>query len=432
MHIAIVTAGGAGMFCGSCIHDNTWAKALRTAGSEVSLIPLYTPIRVDEEDQTSSRIFYGGINTYLEDRFSWWNRLPRFTTRWLDSPAIIRLLTQRAISTQASELGAMTLSMVQGEHGPHQRAGEELAEYLSLLKPDVVCFSNALLAGSLRAIRKKYSGRVYCVLQGDDIFLDALVEPYKSRVMANLQERAAEFDGFITHSAYYRDFMAEYLKLPVDKFIQLPLAIDISLHDGTPKPLASHPPTIGYFARICPEKGLDRLVTAVLLLRRKHPDVRLLAGGYLGVQHRSYLEAIVRQAEPLGEAFRYIGSPADKREKIEFLKSIDIFSVPTVYHEPKGIYVLEAWANGLPVVLPRHGAFPQLVESTGGGLLSDPGSAEDLATALERLLTDPALRFELASHGHLRVRSEHGLEALSRETLRHFNGLNAPSTSQSG
>ena len=58
MHIAIITAGGAGMFCGSCMHDNSWAKGLLAAGVEVSLLPMYTPIRVDEEDQTSTPVFF--------------------------------------------------------------------------------------------------------------------------------------------------------------------------------------------------------------------------------------------------------------------------------------------------------------------------------------------------------------------------------------
>jgi glycosyltransferase involved in cell wall biosynthesis len=236
--------------------------------------------------------------------------------------------------------------------------------------------------------------------------------------MTMLRERAAEFDGFITHSTYYRDYMAGYLNLSVEKFVQLPLAIDCSLHDGQPKPALGNPPTIGYFARVCPEKGLDRLVEAVLLLRRRIPEVRLFAGGYLGAQHRSYLDDIVRRAAPLGDAFRYIGSPAGKQEKIDFLKALDVFSVPTVYHEPKGIYVLEAWANGLPVVLPRHGAFPQLIESTGGGLLYNAESLEELASALERVLTSDSLRMELAQQGHRRVRIEHGLESLARHTER--------------
>ena len=235
--------------------------------------------------------------------------------------------------------------------------------------------------------------------------------------MALLAERAAEFDGFITHSVYYRDHMAQYLSLSVEKFRQLPLAIDCSVHDGRPKPRVGNPPTVGYFARICPEKGLDRLVEAVLLLRQRLPNVRLRAGGYLGAQHQAYFDEVRRQAAPLGDTFEYIGSPETKTGKIEFLKSLDVFSVPTAYHEPKGLYVLEAWANGLPVVLPRHGAFSQLVESTGGGLLVEPGNARALADALERVLTHESLRAELAERGHTGVRREHDLASLARATV---------------
>lgn len=414
------------MFCGSCMHDNMWAKALRDSGVEVSLIPLYTPIRVEEEDLTSAPVFFGGINTYLEDRLSWWSRLPRFLVRWLDSPVIIRLATRRAISVDASKLGAMTLSMLQGEHGPHREAGEELARYIVHLKPDLIFFSNAMLVGALRSLNEAYrhspTGRVpiYSVLQGDDIFLDGLVEPYRSQVMSVLTERAAEFDGFVTHSDYYRDYMADYLKLPVQKFRQLPLALDCAPHDGQVKAECGNPPTIGYFARVCPEKGLDRLVRAVLLLRQRIPNVRLHAGGYLGAAHQAYFQDVLRLAEPLGEDFQYIGSPAEKREKIDFLKTLDVFSVPTVYREPKGIYVLEAWANGLPVVLPAHGAFPQLVESTGGGLLVPPESPEELAQALERVITDNALRKELAQRGYDGVRRNHSAATLASSTKEIF------------
>lgn len=417
MHIAIITAGGAGMFCGSCMHDNSWAKGLRAAGAEVSLLPMYTPIRVDEEDQTSTPVFFGGINCYLNDRFGWWQRVPRFLTRWLDLPGVIGRATKRAVSNDAKLLGSMTLSMLRGEAGPHRQAGEELVAYVRQLRPDVVCFSNSMLCSTLRTLKQTFTGRTFCVLQGDDIFLDGLIEPYRSQVLALLRERAADFDGFLTHSAYYRDYMAEYLSLPAGKFHLLPLAIDCSVHDGRPKSSVADPPTVGYFARICPEKGLDRLVEAVLLLRQRLPNVRLRAGGYLGAQHQAYFEDVCRQAAPLGDAFEYIGSPEAKTGKIEFLKSLDVFSVPTIYREPKGLYVLEAWANGLPVVLPRHGAFPELVASTGGGLLVEPGNSRTLAEGLERVLTNESLRADLAEQGYAGVRREHDLGSLACATV---------------
>ncbi|HMC11090.1 MAG TPA: glycosyltransferase family 1 protein, partial [Pirellulaceae bacterium] len=86
MKIAYLTAGAAGMICGSCMHDNTLARALIAAGHDVQLIPLYTPIRTDEEDVSSDRIFYGGINMYLQQKSSVFRWLPKWLDRWLDQP----------------------------------------------------------------------------------------------------------------------------------------------------------------------------------------------------------------------------------------------------------------------------------------------------------------------------------------------------------
>lgn len=420
MHLAIITAGGAGMFCGSCMHDNTWARALHQAGVEVSLIPLYTPIRVDEENQTSSPVFYGGINTFLNDHYGFWRRLPRFLTRWLDSPGLINLATGLGVSNDAAELGSMTVTMLKGESGPHRLAGEELARFVAGLRPDLVCFSNSLLCGSLRELRQHYSGPVHCVLQGDDVFLDGLTEPYRTEVMTRLKERVAEFDGYLVHSAFYCGYMSRYLDLPASKFVELPLAIDCDKHHGLPKSDLGRPPTIGYFARICPEKGLDILVQSLLLLKKQFPDVRLRAGGYLASQHHDYFQRVKRLAAPLGDDFAYIGSPATHAEKVAFYQSLDLFSVPARFQEPKGLYVLEAWANGIPVVLPDHAAFPELIQSTGGGLLSAAESPESLAERLRQLLLDQQLRQTLASAGHHGVRQRHGLAALADATKAAF------------
>lgn len=418
MHVAIVTAGGAGMFCGSCMHDNTWARSLKKQGAQVTLLPTYTPLKLDEHDESSRPIFLGGINVYLESRMALWRRLPRGLTRWLDHPSVIALATRFSVSNNPQQLGELTLAMLAGEAGPQVREIAELATFLTeTVRPDTVCFSNALLVGAVRSLRQKFSGRIFCILQGDDIFLEGLNEPYRSRALAAIRERSTDFDGFLVHSAYYRDFMSGYLGLPADKFHIVPLGIDVAGHDGTPSERKSDAFCVGYFARICPEKGLHQLVDAFRLLHRHHPKTRLRVAGYLGPRDQAYFDKIQADARDLGTAFEHAGSPETHREKVQFLKSLDVLSVPTIYREPKGLYVLEALANGVPVVQPRHGAFPEMLEATGGGLLVEPGDPEDLAHALEELMKDPKGRVQLAHKGRAAVRSSYDDDTMARRTL---------------
>jgi len=424
MHIALITAGGAGMFCGSCMHDNTLARALINAGHEVSLIPTYTPIRVDERDVSSRQVFLGGINVYLDALVPGWRAIPRFATRWLDTPAVIRLITRFAISTSARKLGRLTVSLLEGDHGPQAREIDELVAFLaSQLKPDIVCFSNALLAGVMPRLAERYAGKIACLLQGDDIFLDELIEPYRQQALELLRRHGKLFDGFLVHSAYYRDYMAGYLDLPRDKMHVVPLGIDLAGHDGLPKDTAGDPFTIGYFARICPEKGLHQLVDAFRIVHKENPRTRLVAAGYLGQRDQAYFDKVVRGAQDLGQAFHYAGSPPTHEEKVAFLKSLDVLSVPTVYREPKGLYLLEALANGVPVVQPRHGAFPEMIEATKGGLLANPGDPGDLARCLLELMADSARRNQLARQGHAYVHSRLNAPETARATESVFSAI---------
>jgi len=418
MHIAIITAGGAGMFCGSCMHDNTWARALIDAGCDVSLIPTYTPIRVDEEDRSDAHVFLGGLNVYLDAQWKTWSRLPRALTRWLDAPWLINFASRLSARNDARKLGDLALAMLAGEAGPQRREMEELAHFIATqLKPDLVIFSNALLSGALRLLREQYSGPVLCTLQGDDVFLDALPDSHKSRVIAAVSERAREFDGFLVHSRFYRTYIASYLSLAEERFHELPLGIDLTGHHGTPHTRDSETFAVGYFARIAPEKGLHHLVDAFRLLHAKHRQVRLRVGGYLGRPERDYYRAIQRAAQPLGDAFTYVGSPLTLADKVQFLQGIDVLSVPTEFLEPKGLYVLEAMANGVPVVQPRHGAFPELIEATGGGLLVEPKDPRALADAFEQLLLNPDQRAALGAAGYSGVRARFGARAMADATL---------------
>ena len=425
MHVAIVTAGGAEMFCGSCMQDNTWARGLMASGTQVTLIPTYTPIRVDEPNQSQSRVFFGGINVYLNAKSPLWAGLPQWSKSWLDQPWVIRQLTRFGVSHDAAELGDLTLAMLAGGDGPIREAGEELARYIGReLKPDIVVFSNALLSGCLPQIKAEYSGPVACVLQGDDVFLDALPDSHRSRALAAVSERASGFDGFLTHSRFYRDRMARMLSLPVERFQTIPLSIDLEPHTGTPGERQGQPFTIGYFARLAPEKGLHHLLEAYSLLHARHTEARLRIGGYEPAQHRGYIAEQRRRASAIGPAVEFIGSPNTIQDKVAFYRSIDVLSVPTDFAEPKGLPVLEAWANGVPVVQPAVGAFPELMGADGeGGLLVPHRSPHDLADAWTSLLADRSQRLALAQAGYCKVREQHSHAAVARVTLSALEAL---------
>ena len=112
-----------------------------------------------------------------------------------------------------------------------------------------------------------------------------------------------------------------------------------------------------------------------------------------------------------------MGREVDLEGKVRFLRSLDVLSVPTSYHEPKGLYVLEALANGVPVVQPRHGAFPEVVEATGGGVLVEPDDPAALAEGLAQLLDDPN-RGALGRAGRQAVFERYNDEGMADETVR--------------
>ena len=430
MHIAYITAGGAGMFCGSCMQDNALARALMQQDCEVSLIPTYTPIRVDQENVSQKQVFLGGINLYLDQLIPGWRFLPRSFVSWLDHPRLIAWATSLGIENNAAKLGHLTLQMLGGGETVMRREYNELVRYLVALKPDVILFTNALLSGVLPLLRPRFNGPIVCLLQGDDLFLDQLLPTFQQQARELITKNSAHFDRFVTHSQFYAHYMSEYLNLPLDKFDHLPLAIDMpllppleSLTDATPTSAellatAQRPFRIGYFARIAPEKGLLQLVEAVNRLHAQQIPVELHAGGYLGSAHQAYFQQITQAASPLGDRFRYIGSPATQAEKFAFLKTLDAFSVPACYQEPKGLYALEAMANGVPVVLPEIGSLPELVASNQGGLTYPAGDITAHAARLQQLYETPLLRQQLAQTGRLSVPARHTSAVAAQQLLR--------------
>lgn len=395
MKICVITAGGAGMFCGSCMQDNTQVRSLRAAGADALLLPTYTPIRVDEENVSGQRVFMGGINVYLDSRLPGWRYLPSAMKRWLDKPGLVQLLSRLSSSTSAVQLGPLTVDLLNGDLGPQKSEIAELVRYLSEdLRPEVILFSNALLSGVVPSLRKHWKGTLICMLQGDDVFLEDLPEPWKSRSLKLIGRNCSDFDLFLTHSDYYTDFMSQYLSLPKEKFRRIQLAIEEApvaaraVDDGPP----SASITVGYFARICPEKGAFTFLDAAEAILPLRPEMRMIIAGFLPGQHeKRFRQRYLEVVQKVGNQLYWAGSPPNRNEKFQLLKSFDWLCVPTEYREPKGLYVLEAALAGVPSLLPAHGAFPERIRELQAGALYDPAKPHALQTALKKLLpsSDP-------------------------------------------
>ncbi len=412
------------MYCGSCLRDNSLAQALIEAGVDIQLIPMYTPIRTDVQDVSINQVFFNGIRIYLQEKYAWFDRVPAVLDRILDQPWVLRLATRGGVSTDAEALGALTLSVLQGESGRHRGEVQKLVAWLAeSARPQLVNLSNMLIAGCVPAIKQALNVPILITLQGDDVFLNALPKQYQESVRNELRKLARHVDGFLVFSRYYADMMSEYLGVNLERFHIVQLGIDardFAEHPPEPNERTDRPPTIGYLARLCPEKGLDVLVDSFIHLKQLDgmEETRLKVAGWLGRSDRAFADGQFAKlrAAGLGHDFEYVGV-VDRDEKIRFLRSLDLLSVPTTYREPKGIYVLEALAAGVPVVQPDHGAFPELLAATGGGKLVRPNDPIQLAETLAELLSDDETRQRLSLEGYETVHDCLDAESMANSTL---------------
>ena len=430
MKIVYIASGAAGMYCGMCLHDNTLAAAMIAEGEDVLLVPTYTPLRTDEPDVSRlPPMMYGGINVFLQQKSALFRRTPWFLDRLFDSPALLNWVSKFSSSVDASKLGPLTVSMLEGEQGKQSKELRKLVEWLRTERPDVVHLSNAMLVGMARAVRDEVGVPVVCSLSGEDIFLEKLTPPHYDQARRLLRERGGDVPAYTALNRYYADYMIDYMDLDPARVHVIPHGLKLAGHGMRPPrgPAGDREPlVIGYFARICYDKGLHLLAEAFRLLHERAdlPPLRLVAGGYLGAADRPYLERIEAQLRDWGLAdrFLYAGEP-DRDGKIRLLQSFDVLSVPAVYRESKGLSILEAQANGVPVVQPAHGSYPEIVAATGGGVLFEPENPVDLADKLAPLLREPARLAELGVRAHAAAHEQFDDRRMARRTIELYRRL---------
>lgn len=424
MRILYITSGTGSFYCGSCMRDNALVRALRVLGHDATMLPLYMPLTLDEPDASNGMpVMFGGVNAYLQQKSALFRKTPRWIDQFFDSPAILAAAGKRAGTTSPRELGDITLSMMQGESGHQSKEIERLAHWVKdNPKPDVICLSNALLLGVARRLKAEFNVSIVCSFQGEDSFIDAIGEPFTTQVWQAMSERARECEALVAVSHYYAGVIGNRLNLPSDKIHAVYNGINLDDYDTVAR--APEHPTLGFFARNCAPKGLHNLVDAFILLKQrgKVPDLKLRVSGTRAAGDEKFVavqEEKIRAAGFASDAAFEL--PKLRNEKIEFLRGLSVLSVPTTYNEAFGLYAIEAMACGVPVVQPRRGAFPELIERTGGGVLCEPDDMASLATTIEELLLDSGRLRDLGEKGRQSVREEFSSQKMAENFLKAMN-----------
>jgi len=424
VRIVYLAAGAAGMHCGACARDVTLVRGLLRLGCDVTLVPLYTPLRIDGDPPPGmTRTFLGGINVYLQHRFGLFRVTPRLVDRLLDSRPLLALASRFAIRTRARELGPMTLAVLRGEEGSTRKELHRVIEFLAAgARPDVVCLTNSLLSGFAPALQKRLSVPVVSKLQGEDAFVDEMPEPYRGQVRDQMRLNAAHISLFVAPSDEYAAKMAEYLAVPRGKVAAVRNGIDLDLYPRVERRVRQ-PFAVGHLSRLTPGKGLDLLVEAVRILAvEQGRDVRLRAAGK--VVDRSFWRSVRSAARRAGLAdrFEYVGE-LDLRGKVAFLHSLSAFALPSRYAELRGTAVMEAMATGLPVVVPDAGVFQDMMRLTGGGRLVPPNDPRAIAATLGQLMDQPEAADAVGLAGREGIRVHYSAAGMAEETLRLYAGL---------
>ena len=430
MKIIYIATGAANMYCGSCMHDNALAAALKAAGEDISLFPLYTPMRLDEENVGERRIFYGGIKAYLLQKYPrpFFGRELLF--RIAGSQALLRLMPRFDIGSAVDPVAnaQLTISMLKGEDGNQHELLEELVGWIkSTYRPDVIHITNTLLIGVARQFKRSLDVPITCGLHGEDIFLEGMPQPYQNEALSLIRDRAQYVDRFLAISSYYAEMFSSWVRLDRSSIDVVWPGIALNDYRHLAKQQApTRPLTIGFLARFVPEKGLHLLVDAFIRLARsgEFPNLQLVAGGYVSRAYETYINGIRKtiRENKLEDRVKLLGT-LERAEKLNFFRQIDVFSVPATYREPKGISILEALASGVPVVQPDHGAYPEWVHATQGGLLHRPHDSADLAEKLACLLRNADLRAHMSQQARQAAWENFSSACMAAATVRVFKQL---------
>jgi len=389
--IQIIPGSGGSFYCGNCLRDSKYVFALRNQGHQVIKIPMYLPIFADEHDIKEVPVFYGAISIYLKQLYPIFRKAPAWFDKILNSKLFLKMAASMAGSTNAKGLEDMTVSMLMGEHGKQREELERLVEWMAEhCKPDIIHISNALLLGLAHRLKEKMKVPIVCSLQDEDVWVDAMQPVFRDRIWKLMSEKAKDVDHFIAVSDYFSKVMQMRMKLVPEKIQRMYLGVDPEDYECIP--ISQKGRNIGYISRMCHENGLDILVDAFIQLKKDKifEDVKLILTGGSTNMDLKYIKEIKRKlsVERLDSHVEFIENFEETSRKA-FFNKVSAISVPVRNGEAFGMYLLESMAFGVPVVQPALGAFPEIVNLAGGGIIYYQNTPDELCKVICELLSDP-------------------------------------------
>ncbi len=422
----LVPGSGGTFYCQNCLRDHLLIRALRAQGHDVTLAPLYLPMYGGATAaETNAPLFFGGIAVYVREKVPFLRTMPDWLNRLLNAPFLLRQAAKREGSTNAAELGAMTLSMLEGPQGNQTQEFDRFLQWLcSQEKPDVIHISNALLLGFAPALREALDTPIVCSLQDEEPWVSAMGAPYNGLCWEAMTRQSQHVSRFVATSQWYATRMRECMALTPERIHVIYPGLDVPA--TMPELQAVEPPTIGYLSRLNPAQGFAELVDAFLKLKQTPglKTLRLRATGGATPADTDFVDGIERQLADAGAAeAAEIRREFNAAPDASFFGGLTVMSTPSQGGEAFGMHIIEAMARGIPVVQPDVGAYPEIIRPSGGGLLYNPDDENGLFEALNAVLSDADYAKQLGAQGYARARERFSVERMARDMIALYEGV---------
>jgi glycosyltransferase involved in cell wall biosynthesis len=417
--VHIVPGFGGTFYCGNCLRDSGVVASLKKLGHHAVTLPMYLPLTMNGRvDEDGIPVFYGAVNIYLK-QFPVFRHMPKWFEKWMNSPALLKFAAKKSGSTRASGLEDLTESMLMGAEGHQSEELQQLVDFLKYHeKPDIIHASNVLLLGMAKKIRDDLKIPVVFSLQDEDVWVDAMHENRREQMWQLLTEKARDVDAFIAVSNYFAGVMQKRMLIPDDKLHVLHVGVSSNSYSYAPP--TANPQAIGYLSRICEENGFEILVDAFILLKENQAfrNLKLRAtGGMTGDDTKFINKQINKLKKKNIYADFEIQQDFTETALTDFFKSVSVLSVPVLKGEAFGLYQIEALASGVPLVQPALGAFPEVINATGGGVTYEPNTSTALANKLTEVLSNPAKLEAMSLAGRKAVEKDFDCGKLSAKMV---------------